>query len=86
MHLDDSVCPAWLQIHEATIAAGAYPSPLNYYSFPKSVCTSVNEVHPCLKPSCSAPPVSPSSIAASASVALHRDPACHMVLADSAQI
>jgi hypothetical protein len=23
---------------------GAYPSPLNYYNFPKSVCTSVNEV------------------------------------------
>jgi hypothetical protein len=22
----------------------AYPSPLNYYRFPKSVCTSVNEV------------------------------------------
>lgn len=23
---------------------GAYPSPLNYYQFPKSVCTSINEV------------------------------------------
>ncbi|KAI8374746.1 peptidase M24, structural domain-containing protein [Radiomyces spectabilis] len=31
-------------IHEATIERGAYPSPLNYYNFPKSVCTSVNEV------------------------------------------
>lgn len=31
-------------VHEATIAEGAYPSPLNYYNFPKSVCTSVNEV------------------------------------------
>ncbi|ORX58315.1 methionyl aminopeptidase 1 [Hesseltinella vesiculosa] len=31
-------------IHEATIERGAYPSPLNYYRFPKSVCTSVNEV------------------------------------------
>eukprot|EP00899_Mesostigma_viride_P025043 jgi/Mesvir1/5723/Mv09825-RA.2 len=31
-------------VHEATIAAGAYPSPLNYHSFPKSCCTSVNEV------------------------------------------
>ena len=31
-------------IHEATIAENAYPSPLNYYNFPKSVCTSVNEV------------------------------------------
>ncbi|KAI9356906.1 peptidase M24, structural domain-containing protein [Pilaira anomala] len=31
-------------IHKATIERGAYPSPLNYYKFPKSVCTSVNEV------------------------------------------
>ncbi|KAI8328958.1 MetAP 1 [Chlamydoabsidia padenii] len=31
-------------VHEATIERGAYPSPLNYYTFPKSVCTSVNEV------------------------------------------
>jgi methionyl aminopeptidase len=30
--------------HELTIAAGAYPSPLNYNGFPKSICTSVNEV------------------------------------------
>lgn len=30
--------------HEAAIARGAYPSPLNYKGFPKSVCTSVNEV------------------------------------------
>lgn len=37
-----------LQVHEATIAAGAYPSPLNYGNFPKSVCTSVNEASsPC---------------------------------------
>jgi methionyl aminopeptidase len=34
----DKVC------HEATIALGAYPSPLNYNGFPKSVCSSVNEV------------------------------------------
>ena len=27
--------------------AGAYPSPLNYFNFPKSVCTSVNEVCVC---------------------------------------
>jgi hypothetical protein len=26
------------------VEAGAYPSPLNYFNFPKSVCTSVNEV------------------------------------------
>ncbi|XP_047174455.1 methionine aminopeptidase 1A-like [Vigna umbellata] len=31
-------------VHEATIAAGGYPSPLNYNFFPKSCCTSVNEV------------------------------------------
>lgn len=31
-------------VHEATLARGAYPSPLNYFHFPKSVCTSVNEV------------------------------------------
>lgn len=31
-------------IHEATIERDCYPSPLNYYQFPKSVCTSVNEV------------------------------------------
>lgn len=30
--------------HEATIGFGAYPSPLNYHGFPKSLCTSVNEV------------------------------------------
>jgi methionyl aminopeptidase len=30
--------------HEACIARGAYPSPLNYKQFPKSLCTSVNEV------------------------------------------
>ncbi len=31
-------------VHDATVAAGAYPSPLGYRGFPKSVCTSVNEV------------------------------------------
>jgi methionyl aminopeptidase len=30
--------------HEAYIAEGGYPSPLNYHGFPKSICTSVNEV------------------------------------------
>ena len=30
--------------HEVHMEHGAYPSPLNYYKFPKSVCTSVNEV------------------------------------------
>lgn len=30
--------------HEVTLAGGGYPSPLNYCSFPKSCCTSVNEV------------------------------------------
>ena len=31
-------------VHELTIKEGGYPSPLNYRGFPKSVCTSVNEV------------------------------------------
>lgn len=31
-------------IHEHSVALGAYPSPLGYHGFPKSVCTSVNEV------------------------------------------
>ena len=31
-------------VHELTIERGAYPSPLNYNGFPKSVCTSLNEV------------------------------------------
>jgi methionyl aminopeptidase len=30
--------------HEACIRHGGYPSPLNYHGYPKSVCTSVNEV------------------------------------------
>ena len=30
-------------VHEMTIEHGAYPSPLNYGGFPKSVCTSLNE-------------------------------------------
>ena len=30
-------------VHETCIDLGAYPSPLNYYNFPKSVCASVNE-------------------------------------------
>ena len=30
--------------HDACIARGAYPSPLNYRGFPKSICTSVNEI------------------------------------------
>ncbi|KAI1329787.1 peptidase M24, structural domain-containing protein [Xylariaceae sp. FL0255] len=34
----DEVC------HKATIERKSYPSPLNYNHFPKSICTSVNEV------------------------------------------
>ena len=30
--------------HEECVKRGAYPSPLNYNGFPKSLCTSVNEV------------------------------------------
>lgn len=31
-------------VHEACLERNCYPSPLNYYEFPKSCCTSVNEV------------------------------------------
>ncbi len=31
-------------VHEEHVRAGAIPAPLNYRGFPKSVCTSVNEV------------------------------------------
>lgn len=31
-------------VHEQTISCGAIPAPLDYEGFPKSVCTSVNEV------------------------------------------
>ena len=31
-------------VHEETVKRNMYPSPLNYYNFPKSVCTSVNEI------------------------------------------
>jgi len=31
-------------VHEDTIRRGATPSPLNYHGFPKSVCTSINDV------------------------------------------
>lgn len=31
-------------VHEHIIDSDAYPSPLNYYNFPRSCCTSVNEV------------------------------------------
>jgi methionyl aminopeptidase len=34
----DAIC------HEECIRRGGYPSPLNYNGFPKSLCTSVNEV------------------------------------------
>jgi len=31
-------------VHNAILKVGAYPSPLNYRGFPKSICSSVNEV------------------------------------------
>ena len=31
-------------VHHACMQRNAYPSPLNYYDFPKSVCVSVNEI------------------------------------------
>jgi methionyl aminopeptidase len=34
----DAIC------HRVSIEQGGYPSPLNYHGFPKSMCTSVNEI------------------------------------------
>ncbi|KAF6071701.1 methionine aminopeptidase, type I [Candida albicans] len=31
-------------LHKECVKRNAYPSPLNYYNFPKSLCTSINEV------------------------------------------
>jgi len=31
-------------LHSAILSEGAYPSPLNYMGFPKSICTSINNV------------------------------------------
>jgi len=31
-------------VHDFIISQDAYPSPLNYYGFPRSCCTSVNEI------------------------------------------
>ena len=31
-------------VHEETVKRNSYPSPLNYHNFPKSCCTSLNEV------------------------------------------
>jgi methionyl aminopeptidase len=31
-------------VHQETILRNSYPSPLNYHGFPKSCCTSVNEI------------------------------------------
>ncbi len=31
-------------VHDDTVRRGAWPAPLNYHGFPKSVCTSVNHV------------------------------------------
>jgi methionyl aminopeptidase len=32
------------EVHQAIVDAGAYPSPLNYSGFPKSLCSSVNDI------------------------------------------
>jgi len=32
------------EVHEAIVAAGAYPAPYNYMGFPKSICAAPNEV------------------------------------------
>lgn len=31
-------------VHDYIISKGSYPSPLNYHKFPRSCCTSINEV------------------------------------------
>mgnify|MGYP001604348069 CR=1 FL=1 len=31
-------------VHEFIIEQDAYPSPLNYYNYPRSLCTSINEI------------------------------------------
>ena len=31
-------------VHDMTVRMGGFPAPLNYEGFPKSVCTSINEV------------------------------------------
>ena len=31
-------------VHDYIISQGAYPSPLNYAGFPKSLCSSINEI------------------------------------------
>jgi methionyl aminopeptidase len=31
-------------VHDAILSKGAYPSPLNYAGFPKSLCSSINEI------------------------------------------
>ncbi|KAI8917581.1 peptidase M24, structural domain-containing protein [Powellomyces hirtus] len=40
-HLIKPCCP---EVHEKIIQSGAYPSPLGYLGFPKSICTSINNV------------------------------------------
>lgn len=32
------------QVHKFVLGHGVYPSPMNYCGFPKSICTSVNDV------------------------------------------
>ena len=45
MHVQPSVTTDEIDraVHQMIVDAGAYPSPLGYGGFPKSVCTSVNE-------------------------------------------
>jgi len=33
-----------IAVHEYITSRGGYPSPLNYYGFPRSCCTSINEI------------------------------------------
>jgi methionyl aminopeptidase len=50
LHVGDSIRPGMTTldidriVHEHTLSQGARPAPLNYKGFPKSVCTSVNDI------------------------------------------
>jgi methionyl aminopeptidase len=50
LHVGDQIRPGMTTrdidgiVHEHTLSQGARPAPLNYKGFPKSVCTSVNDV------------------------------------------
>ena len=46
LHLKPGVTTDFIdeKVHDMVISNGAYPSPLNYRGFPKSICTSINNI------------------------------------------